>query len=207
MKLALVAALAIAASSAVAQGFNFTFDSDAEGWQRGTHTAITTGAFSGAALWNSNGHLAGNDFANVATYFSPDLGSIDREGLYGGTFAWDFFTARTPNLGLPEVYLSDGTNVINADATYPVSTTFNSYSLALDTTGGWNSGLEGNTAASEAEIRSILKSLKYVGISGEIRSGSDFTGVDNVSAQAVPEPGLIAAAIAGGIMLRRRRKA
>lgn len=203
---ALILACSLGAAS-FAQGFIFTFDTTNEGWQRGTSTDINTLAFDGPASWVAPGMLTGNDFANLATYFSPNMGAADREGLYDGIFAFDFRSEFIQNVDVPSVYLTNGTTTINASVPIVVTPDLVTKEITLNTSGGWRLGTATNgAAASEADIRAVLGSLTYIGISGEIRNGADRTYLDNVRAEAVPEPGIMLALAGGAALLARRRR-
>jgi hypothetical protein len=205
-----LSALILACSFGVAsfaQGFIFTFDTDSEGWQRGTNTDINFLTFDGPANWAAPGLLTGTDFANLATYFSPNMGGTDREALYNGIFAFDFRSKFIQNVDVPSVYMTNGTTTINASVPIVVTPDLVTKEITLNTTGGWRLGTATNgAAATEADIRAVLGSLTYVGISGEIRNGGDRTYLDNVRAEAVPEPGIMIALAGGAALLARRRK-
>jgi hypothetical protein len=135
------------------------------------------------------------------------MGGQDREALYDGIFAFDFRSEFIQNVNVPSVYLTNGTTTINASVPIVVTPDLVTKEITLNTAGGWRLGLATTgAAASEAQIRSVLGGLTYMGISGEIRNGSDRTYVDNVRAEAVPEPGIMIALAGGAALLARRRK-
>ena len=133
---ALILACSLGAAS-FAQGFIFTFDTNSEGWQRGTNTDINSLAFDGPATWAAPGLLTGNDFGGLATYFSPNMGGADREALYDGIFAFDFRSEFLQNVNVPSVYLSNGTTTINASVPIAVTPGLVTKEITLNTAGGW----------------------------------------------------------------------
>lgn len=209
-------ALAVASTTAFASaGFNFTFDSDAEGWTRGnlgSSFATIDANSAGAADWDSeagNGYLAGTDHGGYAFHFSPDLGG-GHGALFGFQLELDFQT-RGAGANNPFVVLMSSTGFLVKQQAHVASTDLLPYAYALDASGGWyfNSSpyFDGGSAvlATDADILAVLSDLRHVGISTDIANGGDATRTDNV--RAVPAPGAVSVLLGlGGLAAARRRR-
>lgn len=196
-------------TQALATGFAFTFDNDAEGWTKGNFgngfANIATG--NTAAGWE-NGLIKGSDHGSYAYHFSPNLGG-GHGGLFGQELSVDFRSASAGSED-PFVVLMSSTQFLVLERTIPASANLINYQFTLNASEGWyfNSSQYYNGAnaalATDAEIQGVLNDLRYVGISTDIASGGDLTYTDNV--QAVPEPGTLAALALGAICLIRRKR-
>ncbi len=216
MKFALASVLLLASASnaLAAGGFNFTFDSDAQGWTRGDYGngfAAITVASNGAANWGSssgNGYLAGSDHATYAFHFSPNLGA-GYGYLFGQMLELDFQTSGSGGNNPFVVLLSSTSYLVKLQA-HTASADLKPYAYSLDAAGGWyiNSSPyhDGDAAvlATDADVLAVLNDLRHVGISTDITSSSDSTRTDNV--RAVPAPGVGAILALGGLLGARRRR-
>lgn len=203
--------VALAAGSiASATGFNFTFDSDNQGWTQGNFGSGFAGINTniGEATWDAaTQSILGSDFAGYAYHFSPDLG-----GSHGALFGTDL-TLDYRSLGSggedPFVVLMSSTDFIVLEKTILASANLDPYSIRLDSTSGffYNSSQYYNGAsavtATDSQIQAVLNDLRYIGVTTDITSGGDTTYLDNVN--AVPEPTTLGLLALGGAALLRKR--
>lgn len=215
MKCSLVCAVLLAGTSTAlaTDGFNFTFDTDAQGWTRGdlgSSFATIDVDSNGPAVWGSdsgNGFLAGEDHSSYAYHFSPDLGG-GHGGLFGQLLEIDFQTSGAGG-DFPFIVLMSSTDFLVKQQVHPASAGFLPYSYTLDVTGGWylngSPNMNGGTTlASDAQILAVLSDLRHIGISTDIAGGADSTRTDNV--RAIPAPGALALLAVGGLLGARRRR-
>lgn len=134
--------------------------------------------------------------------------------MYGGTLGWDILGIvgdQTSASAGADVMLTGGGLEIGIDLNVlPLTSDWTSWSALLDESAGWNvvsnlsSGGLSATAATEADLRTVLGSLDGLYIRGEFTDGRDATALDNV--HLVPAPGAAALLALGGLGgLRRRR--
>lgn len=202
----------LGAGTASFAGFNFTFDSDNQGWTKGdlggTFATIQTNT-QGGADWNAAGYITGSDFSSYAYLFSGDLGG-NHGDAFGTALSLDFRTAGAGGDNPFIVLLSSDAFLVKQQA-HPASAGFINYSYQLDSTGGWyyNSSpyYNGGNAvlATDAQILAVLNDLRHIGVSSDIASGGDTVWVDNIN--AVPEPATLGLLALGALAARRRRKA
>jgi hypothetical protein len=199
-------------ATALAGGFNFTFDSDNQGWTKGnfsnTYANIDPDS-NGPATWNAGGWIDGSDHSGYAFHFSPVLGGGHGD-LFGQTISVDFVSIGGAGGEDPFLVLMSSTDFLVLEKTMPGGSTFSTYTYALNDSELWyfNSSQyydgSGATVASNAQIQAVLSDLQYVGVSTDITSGGDTTRLDNVT--AVPEPASMIALGLGGLALLRRRR-
>lgn len=215
MRVLLGLAVLATAPAAWAQthAFNFDFDTDAEGWTRGS-IASTRGLFNitnTPVNYNASlGLIEGSDWDNYAYYFSPDFGGVDFGDLYGEVLSYDYRSNGSGGNN-PQVVIASTNDFLIFSQPINASPVLETYAMSLNDTQGWTfngSPYFGNgSAATEMQIRSVLADLRYIGVSTDIVNGGDFTQLDNV--KATPEPGLLAALGIGAAAAawRRKRKA
>lgn len=197
-----------------ATGFNFTFDSDVQGWTRGelgpTLADIDVNG-QGAAVWapgGGNGHIRGSDHGAYAFHFSPDLGG-GHGALFGQQIELEFSAVGTGGLN-PFVVLLSSTAFLVKTQAHQGGGDWESFAYALDASAGWyfNSSpyYNGGSAvlATDADIQAVLNDLRHVAISTDIANGGDTTRTDNV--RAVPAPSAIAFGLVGLVASARRRR-
>ncbi len=207
-------ALAAAGSASWAQSyaFNFDFDTDSEGWTRGS-IASTRALFNitnTPVNYNAGlGLIEGSDWDNYAYFFSSDFGGANFSDLYGEVLSYDYRSDGTGGNN-PQVVLVSTNDFLVFSQPITASPVLETYAMTLNDSQGWTFNgapyYSNGSAATEAQIRSVLGELRYIGISTDIVSGGDFTQLDNV--KATPEPGLLAAlGIGAAAAWRRKRKA
>lgn len=211
---AVTAAALLAGAPCFADGFNFTFDNDVQGWTRGdfgngfANINVNSDGSAVHASSLGNGYILGSDHAGYAFHFSPDLGG-GHGGLFGEFLSVDFRTAGA-GADNPFVVLMSSTDFLVKQQVHAASSGFLPYSYALDSTAGWyiNSSpyYNGGSAvlATDAQIQAVLADLRHVGISTDIVGGGDTTWTDNV--RAVPAPSSLALVGVGALSLGRRRR-
>lgn len=205
LPLALAAALAAGGAHA-ATAVESRFDSDAEGW---TLTDAKTGVGSAAPAWLPEGRLHANDVFDWNAFAAPAAYLGDLGGHYGGTL-WFELQAGRQDAGAANYFtaaLRSGGDLLVWFGGAPASTELTSFSVRLDTTGGWELnpatlGQPGTgSALDEAGMRQFMSQVDGLYIDADYRFGSDDVSLDNVLLLPVPEPGSLALWLAGGGML------
>ena len=211
MRLPPILALAGLLTAAAHAELGYDFASNAQGWRRANFDLTTLSLTDvGPAAWNSGGWLDGEDFSDFAFHLSPNLGGSDESATYGGRLTLDYSTVGDTSLpGQPFVVLTNRAGAIFHTQRFTGTGAFEPVSYGLDATSGWMYGtsLLNIAPATEGQIRSVLGSLVYVGVSSDINSGPDQNRLDNVRLTAVPEPTAIATLGLGTLSLLRRRRA
>ncbi len=200
--------------AAHAGGFNFTFDSGAEGWTKGdfgnSFATMITGTT--AATWSgggeSGGYIAGTDHGSYAFHYSPNLGG-NHGDLFGETLSFDFQSAGT-GANDPFLVLLSSNSFLVAERVVSAGTSFTNWQFTLDSSSSFyfNSSTYNNggsaVLATDSQIQSVLSDLQYIGVSTDITNGGDTTRLDNV--QAVPEPATMTILAAAGLAAVARKK-
>ncbi|ARU41622.1 hypothetical protein CCB80_10910 [Armatimonadetes bacterium Uphvl-Ar1] len=106
------------------------------------------------------------------------------------------------------------TDFLVVERTVTAGTSFTNWQFSLDTSTNFyfNSSQYNDGAsavfATNADIQNVLNDLRFVGISTDIANGGDTTRLDNVTAEAVPEPATMTIlGLAALTALRKKRKA
>lgn len=152
-----------------------TFDNDTDGW------TVTTGTNLG---FDVRGCITATDTASTRTwyYVAPNKYLGDKSAYYGAKLQFDLRQNWVDNqLNDREVELSGAgmTLYIDLPATRHPDSTWATYTLTLDETGGWikqSSGLP----PTKSEFRSVLSSLDGLRIRGKYRRGWNVSYLDNV---------------------------
>lgn len=205
----LLALTLLAVGAAAHAAFSFSFDSGNEGWTKGdigNLSNIQTNV-AGGADWDPSGYLVGNDHANYAFLFSPDLGG-GHGSLFGQNLTLDFQSSG-PQSKIPFLVLLSSTDVLVLEKAIPATVGMQPYSINLSSAEDWSinsSGYHNGTPvlATDAQIQAVLNDLRFVGVTTDLVAGPDSTMLDNVS--AVPEPGTLAVLALGVCAARRRRR-
>lgn len=198
---ALLAAAACAAPAGAA--VVSAFDADAQGWTKYTGgDPASTFAFL-ATGGNPDGHVRIADSASGAADFfqapAPYLG--DQSAFFAGAIQFDLKLSVAGSGTFEEILLSDGTTQLVCDLGVP-TTTWATYTVALDASGGWHKSTLAGAAATDAEIQAVLAGLSAFRIRADHRSGTEQVFLDNVVLS--PEPGLLAPLAVALLALRRR---
>lgn len=209
----------VAAGISQAAGFNFTFDNNNQNWTRGDFgdgfANINTNS-NGPATWvgggEFGGYIAGTDHGPYAYHFSPNLGG-GHGALFGQTLSFDFRSAGNGGED-PLLVLMSSTDFLVVERTVTAGTSFTNWQFSLDNSTNFyfNSSQyhDGASAvfATNTDIQNVLSDLRFVGISTDITGGGDTTRLDNVSAEAVPEPATMTIlGLATLAALRKKHKA
>lgn len=183
----------------------YTFDTDNQGWRQSNFNQVTLALSDvGPASWNAGGYIDGPDFADWAFHTSPIL-----SGGYAGatSISFDFSTDVTDGQPYPFIVLASATEAIFQSPILPGDGLFHPYSFDLTSPANWVYGNgSGFRPATNADITNILTGLQRIGINADIISGADYTRVDNVRLNAVPEPMTLAVLGLGCASLLRRRR-
>lgn len=174
---------------------NSTFDTDAEGWTAvsmpdfGPYTALVGGPYPvvyEAASGNPGGAISMTDPDGVTFFFSAPAAYLGNQtSAYGLALTYDLKIAYEGWTDADVALYGAGMSLAVDAGPDPVIGVWTSYSVNLDTTGGWRVGTLNGALATEADIKAVLGDLQGLYIRGEFAYGSDYTLLDNVS--VVPE--------------------
>lgn len=197
-----VVSLALMAICQTAQaGFEFTFDSDPQGWT-GLNLPTNSPPFSAvgsplnilhqAAGGNPGGFVGITDPDNGDFYFqapSTILGDLSR--LYGGSLSYELKVDLADYDGAPDVIMVGDGLVLVAELGTPTPGEWSRLSVCLGENGPWKLGSLSGAAPSAAEFVRVLSNLTSLRIRGEYVAGQlgvEVGRMDNVF--IVPEPGI-----------------
>lgn len=161
------------------------FTEDDEGW------TITENSNEVAPTYFDSGgnpggfiNATGSVTENFWVYNAPDKFLGDVSDALGGTLSYDLRqdTSR-PAVDAPDVVLSGGGLQLTAAAQQtPTDSDWTSYSIDLDTSGGWVVGPFGSASesATREQLNTVLSDLTQIGIAGDFITDSNNGDLDNV---------------------------
>lgn len=154
-----------------------TFEANDEGWSlNGDATGKAELRSPGG---NPGGHICGKDSVNGDIWSIGFLG--DASKTYGKRLTWDL---KQDNMyqqlkGRDVVLQGSGLSLVfNIKAT--PAREWTAYEARLDDLSGWKLDEAGFPAATEAQLKSVLKSLTSLRLRGEFADGPDSACLDNV---------------------------
>jgi hypothetical protein len=225
---ALAAAGVGVASHAHAAKVTSTFDNlsaGLDGWTVGDIASSTSTAADpnnppayNATGGNPGGYISTMDTENIVAFLAPSKFTGNDSAYNGGVLSFDLQDKDgTDAIAYPAVVLySSAGPAISYSLGYP-NTTWTSFSVPLMAS-GWTvyPGDENNgtTPVTDAQFAADLATVTNLAIEADWRTGSDLTGLDNVtlasgSVSAAPEPSTWALMFAGlggiGLILRRAK--
>ncbi len=153
------------------------FEVDAEGWTvvgGGTLAWVATGG-------NPGGYITGTDTTSGDLYFvsGPEFAG-DLRPFYHGTLTFDLEASAVEHTVFADVRIlgSNGQTIVTdmPDAT----TSWQTFSFALDTTQNWRLNSIGGSQATTTQIYNVLSSVTSIQILSDQVFGDDVSGLDNV---------------------------
>lgn len=158
-----------------------TFEANDEGWTLAGDAAARAELRSPGG--NPGGHICGKDSVNGDIwYFVAPVGFLgDASKTYGKRLTWDL---KQDNMyqqlkGRDVVLQGSGLSLVfNIKAT--PAREWTAYEARLDDASGWKVDEAALPAATEAQLKSVLKSLTSLRLRGEFADGPDSACLDNV---------------------------
>jgi hypothetical protein len=132
---------------------------------------------------NAGGHVSADDDVQGGVWFfqAPASYHGNYSGALGNTFTFDLKqSSLNSQFDAIDVSMMGGGLTIVADAGSNPGTDWTAYSIVLGTSAGWTLDALAGTAATEADILTVLTDLSDILIRGEYVSGADTGGLDNV---------------------------
>ena len=158
-----------------------SFDANAEGWTLNGDAAAPVELRSAGG--NPGGHICGKDSVNGDLwYFIAPAGFLgDATKVYDKRLTWDL---KQDNMyqqlkGRDVVLQGNGLSVVfNIKATPAKEWT--SYEARIDANSGWKLDEAAQPAATEEQLKSVLKNVTSLRLRGEFADGPDSACIDNV---------------------------
>ncbi|NLH98440.1 MAG: hypothetical protein GX446_03000 [Chthonomonadales bacterium] len=220
----------VAAATACSGQLSSTFDTSNENWRVATLSQpFNSGAgpaYPGTVVVAPFLGLLGNPAGSIGyqtdpgdyQYFlTPSAWNGNLGSYMNGTITWQYrwtTSAGTWNNGWGDIAIRDTVNnrwiVADVTSVVPPQNVWNSFSVNLNTTGGWRIGSTGGALATDAQILAALQNMGGVFIRGEAVTGTVETyQLDNFRwTTPVPEAGTMAsfgAFLSMGLFWLRRR--
>jgi hypothetical protein len=176
---------------------NESWTSNITGQARGWADSVGSGTPKGS-------YRVFNDNTSAAWYFvAPAKFLGDKSGFYGGKLIYEVRISNPSSTGNnPFVILSgNGVSLGWYSSVLPGNSTWTEYAANFIETAGWLNMASGS-AATQAQMRSVLAGLDSVQIRGEFSSGNDGY-IDNV-VMAIPEPVTVMLTGLGLLLIRRK---
>jgi hypothetical protein len=214
----------MAASAHAASVMQWTFDTNNQGWSPSFGAAdgsATTWVSSGG---NPGGYVHSSDSFSSAVWHFGASPNADVSAAFGGTLSFDLESTgdRTGPLlnsggnirDTYDVSLAGNGITLMIDKAIAPPGTWTPFSIDLDAAAGWLrlSG-PGQVAATDSDIQQVLASLQTIEIRGGYYTGTDVTGLDNVSFNApapattsAPLPPVAVAALLPLVLVIRKKK-
>jgi hypothetical protein len=214
--LAAAASLCLATGAQAANVASSTFATDAEGWQVGEFTGLSS---TGSVTYDAAGQvITTTDVFGYNAFVAPTAYLGDQSAVFGGTLRFDLSDTSNDGFLASPFTLTGAGQTIYAKGTVLPSTdpdSLTTYSIALI---GASFGTSDGGAGSVSDA-TLQADLDRIAINADWRTGGDFVTLDNVYlcsagscgpvTNPVPEPATWAMLIAGfglaGAGARRRR--
>ena len=167
----------------VVYGQTSNFNLDSEGWMiigdaGGILPPIyhTTGG-------NPTGYISSLDEGAGGTWFfsAPTKFIGNKSWFYGKTLKFDLKqSSRSSQFNDDDVIIEGNGIVLAINTRSNPQTSWTSYSMVLNESGGWRVGDRNGRRATQSEFRTVLCNVKRLWIRGEFVSGADEGSLDNV---------------------------
>lgn len=164
-----------------------TFKKGLEGWSIGGDVAAFEWRDSGG---NPGGYLYWQDAASGSdTYWEASAKFTGNKGKFlGGTFSYDAQASANDYGGVPDVTISGANGTVLVAVAGQPGSGWTHFALALDAGGGWHVGTLDGAAATDRDIKAVLKDVAAVTIRAEYVWGGETGGLDNVAMTKGPKP-------------------
>lgn len=158
-----------------------SFEANDEGWSLNGDAASRVELRSPGG--NPGGHICGRDSVNgdIWYFIAPVAFLGDASRVYGKRLTWDL---KQDNMfqqlkGRDVVLQGGGLSIV-----FPIKTTpakeWTSYEATIDALGGWKVDEPALPAATEAQLKQVLKGISSLRLRGEFADGPDSACLDNI---------------------------
>lgn len=216
---AVAVVLALAArSGSAAVLVQSTFDTDADGWSLvdlqepvtgNGPTIVGLGAVTFKTTGNPGGSIFSTDPSNNDFYFAaPEKFHGNFSAALGGSLSFDVSDTdlNLAQSNLPMAVLIGGGETLYFPAGAVVGANFSTVTLGFSVGSGWRVNSPSGSAATQADLQTVLSSLTGMAILGDWFNGNDDTTLDNVRIISGPEPASVGVLALGGLVMVRRRR-
>ena len=159
-----------------------TFDADDEQWAL-TGNGVSTQVELRSAGGNPGGHICGTDMSSGDLWYfvAPPKYLGDACQAFGRRLTWDLKqdTIYQQIKGRDVVLQGNGISLVINIAATPAEA-WTPYQVRLDASGGWKVDHPGFPAATEDQLKTLLRNVDSLSIRGEFADGPDSACLDNV---------------------------